>query len=50
MIRKVIESRVSPLNKLMVQLDQASGYGQQLQDKKFWKMDGSKTITARESM
>jgi reductive dehalogenase len=50
MIRKVIESRVNPLNKLMVQLDQASGYGQQFQDKEFWKRDGNKTITARESM
>lgn len=50
MIRKIIKTRVSPLSKLMVELDQASGYGQQLQDTEFWKMDGHKTITARESM
>ncbi|UCE42414.1 MAG: reductive dehalogenase [Candidatus Aminicenantes bacterium] len=50
MIRKIIETKISPLNKLMVRLDQASGYGHQLQDTEFWKMDGHKTITARESM
>jgi reductive dehalogenase len=50
MIRQIIEGRVSPVNKLMVSLDQASGYGQQLQDEKFWKLNGQKTITARESM
>ena len=50
MIRKVIEVKISPLNKLMVRLDQASGYGIQLQDTEFWKRDGHKTITGRESM
>jgi reductive dehalogenase len=50
MIRKIIEAKVSPLNKLMIRLDQASGYGRQLQDTEFWKRDGHKTITARESM
>lgn len=50
MIRKIIEGRIRPLNKLMVHLDQSSGYGQQLQDEEFWKMDGQKTITARKSM
>jgi reductive dehalogenase len=50
MIRKIIETKIFPLNKLMVRLDQAGGYGQQLQDTEFWKMDGYKTITARESM
>ena len=50
MIRKVIEAKISPLNKLMVRLDQASGYGHQLQGTEFWKRDGNKTITARESM
>lgn len=49
-IRKVIEGRIGPLNTLMVTLDQASGYGGQLQDRDFWGMDGQKTITARESM
>lgn len=49
-IRKAIATKISPLNELMVRLDQASGYGQQLQDKEFWKLDGHKTITARESM
>jgi len=50
MIRKIIEAKISSLNKLMVRLDQASGYGHQLQDTEFWKKDGHKTITARESM
>jgi len=50
MIRQIIEGRINPVNKLMVSLDQATGYGQQLHDEKFWKMDGQKTITARESM
>jgi reductive dehalogenase len=50
MIRGIIDARISPLNKLMVRLDQASGYGRQLQDTEFWKRDGHKTITARESM
>jgi reductive dehalogenase len=50
LIRKVIETKMAPLNKLMVRLDQASGYGRQLQNTEFWKRDGQKTITARESM
>jgi reductive dehalogenase len=49
-IRKAIEGRIGPLNTLMVTLDQASGYGRQLQDREFWSMDGTKSITARESM
>jgi len=39
-----------PLDKVMVTLDQASGYGQQIEDKDFWRMDGQKSITAREKM
>jgi len=50
LIRKGIEAKILPLNKLMVHLDQASGYGHQLQNIEFWKRDGHKTITARESM
>lgn len=50
MIRKIIEGRIQPLNNLMVTLDQASGYGQQLQDTDFWKLDGQKNITSREAM
>ena len=50
MIRKFIEARVIPMNKVMATLDQASGYGRQLQDTEFWKMGGHKTITGRESM
>jgi hypothetical protein len=34
----------------MVELDQASGYGEQTQAGEFWEMDGSKSITAREKM
>lgn len=50
MIRKIIEGQINPLNKVMVRLDQASGYGRQMQSAEFWKMDGQKSITARESM
>ncbi len=50
MIRTVIQGRIDPLNKVMVTLDQASGYGQQLQNTEFWKMDGQKCITSREHM
>lgn len=50
MIRVAIDAKISPLNKLMVRLDKTSGYGRQLQDTEFWKRDGHKTITARESM
>jgi epoxyqueuosine reductase len=49
-IRKAIEGRIGPLNTLMMNLDQASGYGQQLQSRNFWRMDGTKSIAARESM
>jgi hypothetical protein len=34
----------------MVALDQASGYGRQVEDREFWEMDGSRSITAREKM
>jgi reductive dehalogenase len=49
-IRKTIEGRIGPVNNLMVTLDQASGYGRQIQDREFWSRDGQKSITARESM
>ncbi len=50
MIRMVIKGKIGPLNNLMVNLDQASGYGKQKQDTEFWKLDGSKTICGREKM
>jgi len=50
MIRGMIEGRLVGADKVMVQLDQASGYGVQVEDREFWKMDGSKSITARERM
>jgi hypothetical protein len=34
----------------MVKLDQASGYGEPIETAAFWKMDGLKSITAREKM
>ncbi len=48
--RKLVQTKVGGLNKVMVAFDQASGYGEELQDKEFWKMKGDKTITGRESM
>jgi len=49
-IREAIELRSVGLGKGMVKLDQASGYGVQLQDSEFWEKDGSASITAREKM
>lgn len=49
-IREAIELRSVGLGKGMVKLDQASGYGEQLPDKEFWKKDGKASITAREKM
>jgi reductive dehalogenase len=48
--RAVVEGRSEALDSVMVKLDQASGYGEQIDSADFWKMDGSKTITAREKM
>jgi len=50
MIRFAIEERIKVADRAMVGLDQASGYGRQLQNTEFWKMDGSKSIVARERM
>jgi len=50
MIRGMIEGRIVGADRVMVQLDQASGYGGQAQDTEFWEMDGSRSITAREKM
>jgi reductive dehalogenase len=49
-IRKIVEGRIKPADGAMVALDQASGYGQQLEDAAFWKMDGRESITAREHL
>lgn len=50
LIRGAIKLKVKPLNKAMTSLDQASGYGEQLPAREFWKKDGSKKITSREKM
>jgi len=47
--RKVVEGNVGVLDKVMVTLDQASGYGQQLQDTEFWKLPPENTITGRDN-
>jgi hypothetical protein len=48
MIREVIKGKNEVLNKVMVTLDQASGYGKEVPDTEFWKLDGSRCITARD--
>ena len=48
--RDIIKGRIKALDKVMVTFDQASGYGEQVPDTEYWKMDGSKSITAREKM
>jgi reductive dehalogenase len=50
MIRGMIEGRSLPADRVMVKLDQASGYGEQTQDTQFWQMEGPVSITAREKM
>jgi len=50
MIRDMIGGRIVSADKVMVKLDQASGYGKETQDTEFWRMDGSQSITAREKM
>lgn len=49
-LRETIQLRSVGLDKAMVKLDQASGYGKQMPDSEFWKKDGSASITAREKM
>ncbi len=49
-IREMIEGRLVAADRVMATLDQASGYGVQKEDTEFWKMDGHKSITAREKM
>ena len=41
-------ARSKSLDKVMVSLDQMSGYGKDLAAADFWKMDPAKTITGRE--
>jgi reductive dehalogenase len=48
--RKLVERRVGAVDELMVKLDQASGYGTQVEATEFWARNGSTTITAREKM
>jgi epoxyqueuosine reductase len=48
--KDAISLRSVALDKGMVKLDQSSGYGEQESDRKFWKKDGSASITAREKM
>jgi reductive dehalogenase len=48
--RDFIKGRIQALDKIMVQFDQASGYGRQVPATEFWAQDGSQSITAREKM
>jgi len=50
MIRQMIGGRIMTADRAMVGLDQASGYGRQVEARDFWEMDGQKSITAREKM
>ncbi len=50
LIRGAIKLKVNPLNSIMTEFDQASGYGKQVDSREFWKRDGSKKITSREKM
>lgn len=48
LIRENIKLKMKPLDKLMLSFDQASGYGEQIPAKDFWKKDGLGSITSRE--
>ncbi|MFC1627906.1 reductive dehalogenase [Gemmatimonadota bacterium] len=48
--RSIVKGRIKPMDSMMVTLDQGSGYGRQVEDTDFWKMDGSASITSREKM
>ncbi len=48
LIRTIIEGRVKPVDAVMVKLDQATGYGRQLQATDFWKKKARETITSRD--
>jgi len=48
LIRQTILARSKSLDKVMVSMDQMSGYGKDLSATDFWKMDPGKTITGRE--
>jgi hypothetical protein len=50
MTRKLVEGKVGAIDELMVKLDQAGGYGAEVEATEFWARDGSKSITAREKM
>lgn len=49
LIRQTIKQRIGILDKIMVTFDKAGGYGRQLPARKFWKMNGSESITARDN-
>jgi len=46
--RAIVKGKSGALDRIMTTLDQASGYGEQLQDEEWWKMDPETTITSRE--
>ena len=50
MTRKIIAGKVGLVDRVLVTLDQSSGYGREIQAADFWKMDGKKSITARDRM
>jgi predicted GNAT superfamily acetyltransferase len=47
MIRAFIKTRVGLADKLMVTMDQASGYGAQLSDDRFWQKEQFSCLTSR---
>ncbi len=49
LIRDGIKAKIEPLDKAMVELDQAGGYGRQLQNVDFWSKAGEKKITTRKA-
>ncbi|MFP3854091.1 MAG: reductive dehalogenase [Anaerolineales bacterium] len=48
--RQIVQGKVGALDKLLVALDQAGGYGVQKPDTEFWAMDPERTIAGRDRM
>ncbi|MCK5820876.1 MAG: reductive dehalogenase [Bacteroidales bacterium] len=49
LIRDNIKLKSKSLDKVMVKLDQAGGYGEESSSTEFWEKDGSASITSREA-
>ena len=47
LIRQGIKTKIEPANKIMVKLDEVSGYGTHTDEHEFWSSNGDNKITTR---